>query len=170
MKATETEKVVLRKPEQKDASAVWSLIQRCEPLDQNSCYAYVLLCTHFRETCVVAEMDGNVVGFVSGYIPPESPETLFIWQVAVDASARGLGLGRGMILDILLRDACQDVTQLETTVGPSNEASRRMFQGVARRMSAEFSESPYISSDMLGDDEHEDENLITIGPFNPVNA
>lgn len=164
------ENLNLRKAEPDDGQGVWQLIQRCKPLDENSSYCYLLLCTHFKETCCAAELDGELVGFVSGYLKPDDPKTLFIWQVAVDEKARGLGLGRGMILDILLRDVCKSVTQLETTVSPSNEASRRMFQGVAKRMNADFSEAPYFTSAQLGEEGHEDENLVTIGPFKPVEA
>lgn len=170
MSVTSKNDVKLRSPRPEDAKAVWDLIQRCEPLDPNSSYAYLLLCTHFADTCVVAELDGDVVGFVSGYIEPNSPDKLFIWQVAVDEKARGMGLGRGMLLDILLRDHCKKVTHLETTVSPSNDASRRMFQGVADRMRTELNEEPYFNAELMAEDGHEDENLVTIGPFKPIEA
>ena len=167
--STQTE-LTLRIPTSGDAKAVWELIRRCEPLDPNSSYAYLLLCTHFAETCVVAELEGDVVGFVSGYVQPNSPKTLFIWQVAVDTRARGMGLGRGMLLDILLREQCKGVTHLETTVSPSNEASRRMFQGVADRMRTELNEKAFFSGELMAEDGHEDENLVTIGPFKPIES
>lgn len=170
MSVTSQNDVKLRCPVSEDAKAVWELIQRCEPLDVNSSYAYLLLCTHFSDTCVLAELNGEVVGFVSGYVEPKNPEKLFIWQVAVDARARGMGLGRGMLLEILLRDHCKKVTHLETTVSPSNEASRRMFQGVADRMRTDLKEEPYFKADLMGEDGHEDENLVTIGPFKPIGA
>lgn len=160
----------LRRPAPEDAKAVWDLIGRSKPLDLNSSYAYLLLCTHFADTCVVAEEDGDVLGFVSGYVEPAAPHKLFIWQVAVDERARGMGLGRGMLLEILLRDQCKQVTHLETTVSPSNEASRRMFQGVADRMRTELKEEPFFSAELMAEDDHEDENLVTIGPFKPIEA
>lgn len=170
MSVTPRSDVKLRPPKAEDAKAVWDLIRRCKPLDENSSYLYLLMCTHFADTCVVAERDGAIVGFVSGYLQPKAPDKLFIWQVAVDSEARGLGLGRGMLLDILLRDSCKSVTHLETTVSPSNEASRRMFQGVADRMKTELHEAPHFSAELMGEEGHEDENLITIGPFKPIES
>lgn len=151
-----------------DARSIWNLIRKCPPLDLNSSYAYLLFCERFADTCVVAELEREPVGFVSGFLPPSKPKTLFVWQVAVDKRARGFGLGRGMIVELLLRETCSRVTHLETTVSPGNEASRRMFQGVAKRMRTAYNEAPHFTADLLGEEEHEDENLVTIGPFNPV--
>ena len=92
----------MREPRQEDAVAVHDLIGRCEPLDENSLYCNLLQCRHFAETCVVAENDGGVVGFVSGYIPPRTSNTIFVWQVAVDETARGTGLGKKMLMELLL--------------------------------------------------------------------
>jgi L-2,4-diaminobutyric acid acetyltransferase len=72
----------LREPTSEDGAAVWQLIKDCAPLDRNSLYCNLLQCDHFASTCVAAELDGDIVGWVSGYIVPDSPDTLFIWQVA----------------------------------------------------------------------------------------
>ncbi len=96
--STETQSaaaVHYRPPRLSDGPAVHTLARRCEPLDLNSPYSYLLLCTDFAATCVVAERDGDLVGFVSGYLKPADPRGLFIWQVAVSPAARGLGAGAG---------------------------------------------------------------------------
>lgn len=158
----------LRRPVAADAKSIRALVAACTPLDLNSTYAYLLLCVHFSDTCVVAEQAGRIVGFVSGYVQPNSPETLFIWQVAVDPSTRGGGLGRAMLVEVLLRESCRNVTRLETTVSPSNDASRRMFEGVAKRIRTDLNEEPCFDASLLGDTGHEDENLVTIGPIRPM--
>ncbi len=161
----ETESIACRLPVASDATAVWNLIRRCPPLDVNSGYAYIVLCDLFADTCVVCERNGGVVGFVSGFIPPNKPDTLFIWQVAVDSSMRGQGLAGTMIRAILSRDACRDAKLLETTVSPSNEASRKMFGSVAKSLGAEIREASHYDAALIPEDGHESENLITIGPF-----
>src|SRR5690606_41246864 len=83
----------LRVPRATDGYALNQLVKRCPPLDTNSVYCNLLQCTDFSATSIAAEhTDGELVGFISGYCPPSRPDTLFIWQVAVDDRMRGQGL------------------------------------------------------------------------------
>ena len=84
--------LVFRKPGVSDGPTIYDLVTRSKPLDVNSRYNYLLLCSHFANTCAVAESDATVQAFISAYVPPEQPDTLFVWQVAVDASLRGQGV------------------------------------------------------------------------------
>ena len=95
-------------------------------------YCNLIQCDHFRDTCVVAERDGVVLGWVSAYVMPSDPDTLFVWQVAVSAQARGMGLGTKMLADILDRDDCDEVTRLQTTITRDNEASWSLFPPLLR--------------------------------------
>lgn len=157
----------LRLPDKADASAIHRLIEQCPPLDLNSIYAYLLLCEHFRQTCVLADGPQGPDGFISAYIPPGRPDALFVWQIAVHERARGRGLGRRMLLDLLARPQLAGVRHVETTVGPDNDASRGMFAGLARRLRAEVSESALFDRHLFGGAGHDDERLLRIGPFLP---
>lgn len=157
--------ITLRQPCVEDGAAMCDLVQETAPLDPNSCYAYLLLCTHFADTCVVAENDGELVGFVSAYQPPTDPDALFVWQVAVKSTARGQGLAKTMIRSLLERDACQDVTFLEATVTPSNVASQTLFRSLAKAYRARCTETCWFPPDVLGSSEHEAEVLFRIGPL-----
>jgi len=64
-----------RKPRKADGAAVWALIQSIDALDDNSMYCNLLQCSHFSGTCALAEIEGTAVGWISGYIPPEKPDT-----------------------------------------------------------------------------------------------
>lgn len=141
------------------------MVELCKPLDLNSAYAYLLLCHHFGATCVIARSQAQVIGFVSAYRPPAEPNDLFIWQVAVDPEARGRGLGAEMILRLLARADLKDVRYLETTVSPSNQASRRMFQRLARRLGVPLQERLLFGRDCFGTADHEEEILFRIGPL-----
>jgi len=138
-------------------------------LDVNSAYAYMLIGEHHAGTSVVAEIGGELAGFITAYILPEKPDTVFVWQVGVAESGRGQGLATRMLLEILNRSACDDVHFLDTTIGPSNEPSQALFRGLARRLGAHIEESELFGSDLFddyNDDEpHEPEILFRIGPF-----
>ncbi|OYW87818.1 MAG: diaminobutyrate acetyltransferase, partial [Sphingobium sp. 32-64-5] len=79
------------------------MIAACPPLDGNSAYCNLLQCTDFADFCILAERDGQPVGWVSGYRPLSAQENFFVWQVAVAAEARGQGLAGRMIEALLAR-------------------------------------------------------------------
>lgn len=155
----------LRPPDPGDGPALHALIQRSPPLDLNSLYAYLLHGLHFAGTCVLAEQDGRACGYISAYCPPGRPDTLFVWQVAVAPGHRGQGLAAAMLRHLLARPACRALRWLETTVGPANQASTRLFQGLARDLGCPCAVTPLFSADTFGDGSHEAEHLFRLGPL-----
>lgn len=158
--------LTFRKPTVQDGASIWRLVDHCKPLDLNSCYAYLLVCRDFSETSVVAEADGKIVGFISAYLPPQTPEVVFVWQVAVHSSQRGRKLAGRMLHEIVRRPSCAHVRYLETTVTPSNEASRALFKSFARDAGTKLLETEGFCTHLFGDCEvHEEERLLRIGPI-----
>ena len=154
---------VLRRPTLEDGGAMWRVARDSQTLDLNSSYAYLLWARDFAATSVVAERDGAVVGFVSGYVRPDATGTLMVWQVAVDADQRGHGLA-GRMLDHLA-ETVPGVTSLETTITDDNEASRALFGAFARKRGATHEELDLFVRDHFPDEGHEPEVLHRIGPF-----
>lgn len=152
----------LRIPTAEDGTAIWELVRACKPLDENSIYCNLLQCDHFADTCVLAEIDGEVVGWVSGYILPGEPDTLFVWQVAVGEKARGYGLGVTMLREILSRDICDDVVKLKTTITGCNDASWGLFRKFARKMGGEMSHEAHYKADDHFQGRAKTENMVTI--------
>lgn len=164
--------ITYRQPTPSDAVAMTRLVRQSAVLDENSHYLYLLLCDHFRETCVIAERDGAFAGFLTGYRPPTHPEAVFVWQVVVAEQARGQGVAGGLLEELLAREACADVSYLEATVTPSNEPSQRLFRSLARRHETQCQETELFSTEMFRgiDDSHEPEILFRIGPLNRLRA
>lgn len=157
----------LRAPRGTDGAAIWSLIQAEPSLDGNSLYCNLLQSTHFAGTCALAEHEEKIVGWLSGYIPPEQQDTLFVWQVCVDPSAQGQGLGRRMIAEVLSRSACRRVTMLECTITNDNEPSWALFTSIARRLDAQLLQVEHFSHDQHFAGRHDSEFSVRIGPFGP---
>jgi L-2,4-diaminobutyric acid acetyltransferase len=157
--------VTYRRPTRLDAARVHALVRASPPLDVNSAYAYLLVCTHFSETSVVAEQNDRLLGFVSAYLEPANPGVVFIWQVAVAPRARGLGVGRRLLREVLARPSCAHARFLETTITPSNDASWRLFRALAREYDARCEPVATFSGAEVGGDDHEDEQLLRIGPL-----
>ncbi|KAG0751096.1 hypothetical protein G6F22_022143 [Rhizopus arrhizus] len=70
-----------------------------------------------------------------------------------------------MLRELLQRKGLAHVRQLETTVGPDNQASRRSFTGLAGELGAHVSEQPFFDRQLFGGADHDDEMLLRIGPF-----
>lgn len=165
MKEVKTE-FHFRKPSKEDGAAVWELIKHTGILDLNSSYSYLMWCEIFSETSIVVVDEGETVGFISGYIHPDKPNTLFIWQVAVHESVRGKGLGTKMLFQLLKRKSCENVHYMEATVSPSNTPSQHLFQGLAEKVGTSCVTGDYFSSADFPQAGHEDELLFKIGPIN----
>jgi L-2,4-diaminobutyric acid acetyltransferase len=164
-KGSKTTAINLRKPHKDDGYRLHQLVAECPPLDPNSIYCNLLQCSHFADTSVAAEKAGDLVGFISGYIPPQQPETVFVWQVAVHEKGRGQGLAKRMLKAIVARDACNDVTHMETTITEDNDASWALFRSFARDMGAELTSWEHFEKGTHFGGHHDSEFLLRIGPF-----
>lgn len=164
--ASQATAVTLRRLQRGDGARLHDLVAACPPLDLNSRYAYLLLGEHYGSTSAIAESGGEIVGAVTGYVPPTQPDTLFVWQVAVSAQCRGQRLGSQM-LEYLL-DQCMVPRQLrwmETTISPSNQASHALFTGFAARHGVGCSTTTLFGASDFGASGHEEERLYKIGPW-----
>ncbi|WP_405138151.1 diaminobutyrate acetyltransferase [Nocardia sp. NBC_01388] len=152
---------LVRAPALEDGARIWRIAADSGVLDTNSSYAYLLWCRDFAATSAVVEIDGKVGGFVIGYLRPQQPGTFFVWQVAVDETYRGRGLGGAMLDSLMDGLAGQGVSTLETTVSPDNAASTAMFAALARRRGALLTARPLFDPGHFPDG-HEPEHLFRI--------
>lgn len=161
--ASSRDELVIESPRVSDAARLWEIARDSGALDLNSSYAYLLWCHDFADTSVVARDGDDVIGFVTGYLRPSSPDTLMVWQVAVDPASRGRGVG-GRLLDGLLDRLAPAVRYLETTVTQDNVASNRMFRALAGRRAAGIDSTPLFRPADFPD-RHETEFRYRIGPL-----
>lgn len=153
--------LTLRPPRSEDGAAIWNLVRACKPLDENSLYCNLVQADHFRDTCVLAEREGAVLGWISGHMIPGA-QALFVWQVAVSPAARGLGLGRQMLHHLIARPACTGARALRTTITAENAASRALFRSFARSIGGQLHEAPHYLRDRHLAGRHATEHLVTI--------
>ncbi len=152
-------------PGPEHAAGLTALIRRSPPLDANSEYCYLLLCSHFRDTCAIAvDAEGTLVGGITAYLPPDRTETLFVWQLVVAESARGCGLAGRLVDAVLTRPQTRTVRWLETTVNPSNRASARVFERLASQWGVPVERSTLFAAAAFSGD-HEEEVQLRLGPF-----
>jgi L-2,4-diaminobutyric acid acetyltransferase len=159
--------LVIDHPEPQDGAALWQLARDSGELDVNSSYAYLLWCRDFRETTVVAKLNGMAVGFVTAYLRPDDPATLLVWQVAVAEAGRNKGIATAMLDTLLHKHTSHGVRFLETTVTEANAPSNKMFRSLAARWNAPFLRSELFTANEFPDG-HDPEFLYRIGPLAPI--
>jgi L-2,4-diaminobutyric acid acetyltransferase len=160
--------LIFRKPMARDARDVNDLVAACPPLDTNSLYCNLLQCTHFADTCLLAEQDGDIKGWISSYRPPDDPTAIFVWQIAVHESHRGRGLGVDLLQRLLCLPGASRASHLKATVTPSNRASRAFFTRFARQQGLELDTRPWFDTVVHFGGRHESETLFSIGPLHPA--
>ncbi|MCX5388659.1 diaminobutyrate acetyltransferase [Streptomyces sp. NBC_00094] len=156
-------------PTIEDGAELWRIARGSGELDLNSPYSYLLWCRDFADTTSVArDASGRPIGFVTGYVRPDAPETLFVWQIAVEGSHRGSGVA-GTLLDALSARVAaeQGVSRVEATVTPGNLASDRLFRSYARRHGAEVTQEVLFPPAAFPAAGHDSEVLYRIGPLAP---
>lgn len=151
-----------RHPNAEDGLAVHQLVSQCPPLDQNSVYCNLLQCSDFAQTSMAAcNEQGQIIGFVSGYQPPQRPDTLFIWQVALHPDYRGAGIARTLLATLFDR---VPATCLETTISPGNTASEKLFNGFFQDRQMQVERSVLFAKDQHFNHQHPDEWLYRAQP------
>lgn len=145
---------------------MFRIVKESKVLDVNSSYSYLMWSKFFNKTSIIAQSENNeVIGFVSGFLQPESPDTLFVWQVAVDIEHRGKGLATKLIEQLLDQLQGEKVHYLEATVTPSNVPSSNLFKGIAEKNHTNCTIFECFSEDQFPDPSHEPEMTYRIGPL-----
>lgn len=156
--------VIFRKPSAHDGQALHDLVRQSAPLDENSLYCNLLQCHIWADTAIVAVLDEQIIGAVTGFRKPEDPGTVFIWQVAVSPAHRGFGLGQQM-LERLVERLKSSLTMIETTISPGNTASEHTFSNLGEAYGVGTSTQVLFDSATHFGGEHPSEVLWQIGPF-----
>lgn len=157
------------RPSVADGAALWRIARDSKALDLNSSYSYLLWCRDFAATSAVARDErGEPVGFVTGYVRPDRPGTLLVWQVAVDAAHRGRGLAAALLDGLAARVSAElGLRTVETTITPGNTASERLFTSFAERHGARLEREVLFDARLFPDGPHDPEVLHRIGPLSP---
>jgi ribosomal protein S18 acetylase RimI-like enzyme len=92
---------------------------------------------HFRDTSFVAEEDGEVVGFLCGFLSQTHPHQAYVHFVGVRPDHRGGGLGRELYERFFAaaRAAGRDVVRCVT--GPVNTGSIAFHRQLGFEIEAE---------------------------------
>jgi L-2,4-diaminobutyric acid acetyltransferase len=157
-------RVVFRTPVPEDGLAVWRLVESTPGLDSNSPYYYTLWFRDFAESSLIATVDDEVVGLLTGYRRPEAPDTYFVWQTAVSPRHGIPFLGVKLFQVAADRQVGAGVRFVEATVSSENKAILMVLKQYGKKRSADIRTEVLFPSSMFPDSHH-DEVLYRIGPL-----
>lgn len=114
------------------------------------------------ETSVVAELNGELVGWTLAYVLPFDSETLFIWTVEVSEAAVDTGLSSLMLGHLMRQDACSDVTRVQTSIPSDDKLAWSLFRRFASWQRSQLKIEPFVTQALFPKDRQRNENLVTI--------
>lgn len=82
-----------------------------------------LFFVHFRETSFVAERDGELAGFLVGFLSQTRPEEAYVHFVGVNPAERGGGLGRELYERLFEVARARGRRRVSCVTSPLNSAS-----------------------------------------------
>lgn len=156
--------ITFRAPRAEDGLAVWRTVQATGTLETNTAYFYLIFCSDFSQTCLIAESGNEVAGVLIGYHPPEQSETAFCWQVGVLPAWQGKGLGKQILRSWLDLPGNQSVKWVTATVADDNAASDQLFRSFARSLDVPCVVSEHFTADHFPAG-HRPEPMYRIGPI-----
>ncbi|MDE9365770.1 diaminobutyrate acetyltransferase [Luteipulveratus sp. YIM 133132] len=160
--ATSSPTIAFRPPSVADGGDLWRIASDARTLDVNSSYAYLLWARDYARTSILAEVDGQPAGFVTGYTRPSAPQTLMVWQVAVDDGHRGRGIALRMLHELV--DQVDDAATMETTITDDNTASIALFTRFAQQRGTIITREDLFGAEHFPE-EHAPERLYRIRPL-----
>jgi diaminobutyrate acetyltransferase len=127
----------VRIAEEGDFLDLSEFVTRCKPLENYADHLYKIMLRYVGNTCFMLEnleSDRKIVGFVMGLISQtHTPCTYFLWQIGIDPTLQGKGLGRKLLEEIETPLKKRKCRRIEVTIDPENRPSRILFERMGYR-------------------------------------
>jgi phosphoribosylamine--glycine ligase len=142
-------KVRLRNFEAADAGEVAHLLQVSPPLEAYPLHLLLIAQRCFGQTCWVAEVRGEIVGWLMGLGRDHDPRCWFLWQIGVRPSAQRRGIARRLLRYGEKHLAAAGFERVEVTVDPENEASLSLFHSAGYSTRLTSGQTSMIAGEMV---------------------
>lgn len=113
---------------EEDFLMIQRFVARCPPLEGYPPHVFKILLRYFRNTCFVAKIDREVLGWVLGFISQVHDATYFLWQIGIGPALQGKGVGGELLAyveDEVEKKGCK---RIEVTIDPENIPSQKLFE------------------------------------------
>lgn len=122
----------IRSLKERDIQSVREILAQGEPFVASyNHYIYWMLGKYFPSTCLVAERDDQILGYIGALCAGEK-QKIFVWQIAVKANIRGQEIGRKLLENIVVAAGNLGICQLEIAINDKNIPCKRMVEKLVR--------------------------------------
>ena len=115
--------LVIRHPEPADYDAVIAVLDDWWDGRRMRDMLPRLFFTHFRETNFVAELDGELAGFLVGFLSQTLADEAYVHFVGVAPANRGAGVARALYERFFVAAEASGRTVVRCVTSPANEGS-----------------------------------------------
>lgn len=118
----------IRKAREHEFLKVYDFVSHCKPLENYAEHFYKIMFRYFGNSCLVAEFNDKIVGFVMGFRSQVDNEKFFLWQIGVFSYHRGQEIGKMLLDEFEKAGKNLGCKRVEVTVDPNNPASQKLFE------------------------------------------
>lgn len=119
----EIKKVVIDNIDQTDIESIMKIIENCAPyLELRDRGLYWTIVTFFRDTCLIARINGKAVGFIMAFVSQVNPKELYVQDIGILPEYRKKGIGMKLMEKITQIAVMRNCNSIVLTTKPGNGA------------------------------------------------
>jgi len=116
-----------QKAREEDFMMIQRFVAFCPPLEGYPPHVFKILLRYFHNTCFVAKIDREVLGWVLGFKSQVHENTYFLWQIGIGPALQGRGVGSELLDYIEEQVKNEGCKRVEVTIDPENIPSQKLF-------------------------------------------
>ncbi len=136
----------VREVREGEFSKILELVKNCKPLEVYPAHVYKIMFRYFRDFCIVAEQNQEIIGFALGFSAQNPKQTCFFWQIGVNPKIQAKGVGKQLVTYFEKKVKKLGYNQIELTVDLENIPSQKLFEKLNYKNSSK-KEGAVVSKD-----------------------
>lgn len=152
------EHVRIRTVKEKDFFEIMNLASKCDPIPIERDSIYHLFTKYFANTCFVAEIDNQIVGYILGFISQLEKNVAYIHNICIAPDLRRKKIGSSLyqkFFQNMKNEKCQKIFLI---INPKNKLSISYHESLGFNISKEgeefYVEGVRASKDYNGPGKH----------------
>lgn len=121
-------KLTIRNASENEFLNIYEFVSHCKPLENYAKHFYKIILRYFGNTCFLVEYESKIVGFLMGFISQVHEGTYFLWQIGIDPSMQGKGIGSYLLKNVENKLRERGCKRIEVTIDPENIPSSKLFE------------------------------------------
>lgn len=152
------EHVRIRTVKEKDFFEIMNLASKCDPIPIERDSIYHLFTKYFANTCFVAEIDNQIVGYILGFISQLEKNVAYIHNICIAPDLRRKKIGSSLYQEFFQNMKNEKCQKIFLIINPRNKLSISYHESLGFNVSKEgeefYVEGVRASKDYNGPGKH----------------